>query len=307
MEKENRKPDWMALLSDALEKPGMLTSAYRAFHNYSVANAMLVTAAAYGRGLQIGPVASYRAWEKKGYQVKKGERALPMLMPVMVSATKKADVDAGAKKVKVNGKKVTEKGESDEKKRRIFIMKNNWFVLDQVASGPDAETLPESETPAWSFTRAVETLGIPVTQFDTPDGNMQGFCRKRPGEPAAIAINPLARFPVKTGAHEMAHAMLGHLGDGDQEMLAHGESPDSSALAEAEAESVAYLVACSLGLEEEALSSARAYIQGYLGANSESFVKKSAARVFACADKILKAGSAKSEPVDVPVVEGVAS
>ena len=60
---------------------------------------------------------------------------------------------------------------------------------------------------------------------------------------------------------------------------------------EAEAESVAYL--CCATLDLPGLEQSRAYIQHWLGSEeqSEEFKKKSAARVFSAANKILKAGT----------------
>ena len=60
---------------------------------------------------------------------------------------------------------------------------------------------------------------------------------------------------------------------------------------EAEAESVAYLCCATLGLP--GLEESRGYIQDWLGSTvqAEEFGKKSAARVFSAANKILKAGT----------------
>jgi len=64
---------------------------------------------------------------------------------------------------------------------------------------------------------------------------------------------------------------------------------------EAEAESVAYL--CCATLDLPGLEQSRAYIQHWLGSEEQSdeFAKKSAARVFATANKILKAGANTSK------------
>ena len=60
---------------------------------------------------------------------------------------------------------------------------------------------------------------------------------------------------------------------------------------EAEAEAVAYLCCATLGLP--GLDESRGYIQDWLGSKerSEELAKKSAARVFSAADRILKAGT----------------
>jgi hypothetical protein len=109
-----------------------------------------------------------------------------------------------------------------------------------------------------------------------------------------LAINPLAALPWKTTFHEMAHCLL---------HSAEAQMADGNLLTrdikEAEAESVAYL--CCATLELPGLEQCRAYIQDWLGSSeqSEAFGKRSAARVFSAANKILKAGadSAKAEEV----------
>jgi antirestriction protein ArdC len=299
-----KRPDWMALLDEALHRPGVLSDAYRQFHRYSAGNAMLVALQVMFRGLPLGPVASFKAWQSKGYQVKKGERALAMVMPVTV--TKRGETDGGentapvgkspTKKIKSKSKINTGRssaagsgGDAKEKGRTmtIFMFKRNWFLFSQVEPGENAQPLDEAKTPEWSLDLAADKLGIAITQFDMMDGNCQGYASK-----SGIAINPMAKHPVKTGAHELAHVLLGHLVDDDRAIVDHEELPRSKA--EAEAESVAFIVAASLGISEDALSSARAYIQNWLGAADEKdrdeFKKKSAARIFSVADKILRAG-----------------
>ena len=73
----------------------------------------------------------------------------------------------------------------------------------------------------------------------------------------------------------------------------------SRSIEEAEAESVAFLCCATLGLP--GLEEARGYVQAWLGssAKAEEFAKKSAARVFSAADKILKAGTNASKEGEV--------
>ena len=277
-----KRPDWMALFDEALSQPGLLSDAYRQFHHYSAGNAMLIALQAMFRGLPLGPVASFKAWLNKGYAVKKGEKALAMVMPVTV--TQRADQDDESESSQ--GEAAPAGTKRQGAKRTIFMFRRNWFLFSQVDAGEDATPLEEAATPEWSLETASQALNVPVISFDMMDGNCQGYAST-----AGIAINPLARFPVKTAAHELAHVLLGHIGD--QPIVDHEDLPGSKM--EAEAESVAYLVAASLGLPEEALSSARAYIQTWLGAGGsgeevDAFKKKSASRVFAVADKILRAG-----------------
>lgn len=270
---KSNKPNWLQLLEHALKEPGTLSCAYRLFHSYSAGNCALLAEQSMFRGETLAPVASYAGWKALGYQVKRGSKAWAMLMPVTVHSRAQEEEDTA------------EKSERDDNKKTIFILRNNWFTLNQVEPGPDAQPLQEPETPEWKLDRACQTLNIARVEFDSANGNVQGFASSK-----GIALNPLAKFPVKTAAHELAHMLLGHIGDNG---VVEHESL-SGALREAEAESVAYIVAAMLGLEESALSSSRAYIQSWLSrsdANAQEFAKRSASRVFKVANKILKAGT----------------
>ena len=96
-----------------------------------------------------------------------------------------------------------------------------------------------------------------------------------------IAINPVAQMTAKTTFRELAHIELGHTSEAvhDSESLPRN-------LREVEAESVALLCLESLGMD--GAEYCRGYIQNWL-AGSE-IPERSAQRIFATADKILKAG-----------------
>ncbi|MDR9096304.1 hypothetical protein [Burkholderia multivorans] len=137
--------------------------------------------------------------------------------------------------------------------------------------------------------RTLANLGITEVPFEHLDGNCQGFARPRE---MVIAINPLAAMPWKTTFHEIAHCLL-HSKEAEAAFVDSGYI--SMVIEEAEAESVAFLCCASLGLP--GLEEARGYVQEWLGssAKAEEFAKKSAARVFSAADKILKAGANASK------------
>ncbi len=64
---------WAALLREAVERPGVLSTAYSAFHNYSVGNQLLAWWQCLERGLPLGPLATFRGWQEHGRCVRKGE------------------------------------------------------------------------------------------------------------------------------------------------------------------------------------------------------------------------------------------
>src|SRR5262249_52122006 len=109
------------------------------------------------------------------------------------------------------------------------------------------------------------------------NGNCQGYAKGR-----QIAINPLAQLPAKTTFHELAHIELGHT----TESAVNDSETLPRSLKEAEAEAVALLCLESLGMPGAEFC--RAYIQRWL--EGAPIPERSAQRIFAAADKILKAG-----------------
>lgn len=176
-----KRPDWSALFHEALTQPGLLSDAYRQFHRYSAGNAMLIALQAMFRGLQLSPVASFKGWLNKGYAVKKGEKALAMVMPVTVSSRARADDEVDTPVLTVSADpSSTPPGKKSGKKpggatHTVFMLRRNWFLLSQVEPGPDAQPLEESATPVWSLDQAAQTLGIPLLPFEMMNGNCQGY------------------------------------------------------------------------------------------------------------------------------------
>jgi antirestriction protein ArdC len=273
MEKNNR-PDWGRLFNSILTEPGRLGEYYRIFHRYSLGNQALAVAEMLDRGIEIGPISTFNGWKKVGRRVKKGEKAIALWMPVL------------KKEIRTN-----KDGTEEEVVKKFFVMKNFWFALAQTEPLDQKNhcTPPTPETPEWDKAQALAKLGITEVAFEHTDGNCQGFARPDSGE---IAINPLAAMPWKTTFHEIAHCLL-H-GKGEGVAFIDGGSVDNMTIEEVEAESVAFLCCATLGLP--GLEECRGYIQHWLASRDdrEQFLSKSAGRVFSAADKILKAGSAKS-------------
>ena len=275
--KKTQRPDWDKLFRSVLTEPGRIGEYYSLFHRFSLGNQVLAMEQMRERGIPIGPIASFNAWKKMGRKVKKGDKAIALWMPIVKKGVKKEKEGDGD-------------GKEDEEIKMFFIMKNNWFALSQTEPlDPESpSTVPAPETPDWNRELALKNLGIVEVPFQDIDGNCQGFARPAKRE---IAINPLAAKPWSTTFHELAHCLL-H-GKQEEEFLVDRQQITMS-IAEAEAEAVAFLCCATLGLP--GLEEARGYVQHWLGSSSakaEEFAKKSAARVFSAADKILKAGKPK--------------
>jgi hypothetical protein len=246
---------WAVILNEAINTPGMLLEAYRAFHSYSIGNQILAIIQCNQRGISPGPIKTFPGWQSMGRNVKKGEKALVLCMPVTV-------------------KRKGEESETGEPKTfTLFTYKPRWFVLSQT----DGEEMPAPEIPAYDTDRALSSLGIERIPFSMIDGNCQGFAQKR-----QIAINPVAQLPHKTFFHEVAHVMLGHTEESD---FADNEQTPRN-LREVEAESVALL--CCESLQLEGAVYCRGYIQGWL--RGDVIPEKSAQKILRTADQILRAG-----------------
>lgn len=253
---ENQKTvAWATMLQDAVTQPGIVSSCYQAFHGYSLGNQLIAWSQLQGRGMGLAPIATYKRWSELGRQVKKGEKAIALVMPVTIN---KKD---GA-------------GEKTGEFFQWFTLKNNWFSLDQTEG--DAYAI-EPVNPAWNKNKALETLQITEIRFDSPNGNSQGYATGK-----NIAINPVAVLPHKTRFHELAHVVLGHT----VEQAMHDNDMTPRDIREVEAESVAYILCSVLGLP--GLIESRGYIQSWLSGGEIS--DKSAQKIFSTADKILKAG-----------------
>ena len=259
-------PKWSALLVEAVNKPGLIMEAYSAFHNYSIGNQILALVQCQLRGLEPGPINTFPGWQALGRNVKRGERALVLCMPI---TCKRHGEGANDNNDEANG----------ERTYTSFVYKPRWFVVSQTIG----EELTPPTLPQWDTDRALGALDIEQILFTETDGNCQGYARKR-----QIAINPVAQLPHKTLFHEVAHVTLGHTSEAD--FTDTERTPKD--LREVEAEAVAML--CCEALNLEGADYCRGYIQNWLcpaiGYNGDAIPEKSAQKIFRAADQILRAG-----------------
>ncbi len=255
--KATTKVDWSALLKDAVSRPGSILEAYSNFHNYSIGNCLLAAFQCHARGLELGPIATYKRWRELGRQVRRGEKALTLCMPKTIKNTVE-----------------TPNGEEEETTRTYFVHKRLWFVMSQT----DGEQIEPQPIPEWQKDRALAKLGFREESFAHLNGNVQGYAK--PG--GIVAINPLAQLPHKTLFHELGHQVLGHVSEGER---SDGETLSRN-LREAEAESVALICCEALGLV--GADYCRGYIQDWL--REAEIPERSCQRIFSAANKILEAG-----------------
>jgi antirestriction protein ArdC len=246
------------LLRSAVEDPGIVSTAYRQFHSYSIGNQLLAWSQCMTRGIPPGPLATYQRWRELGRYVRKGQRAITLCRPVTVKRSKAAT-----------------DGTDEPATVTWFVYKAYWFVLAQTEGGDP----PALEVPAWDSSRALTALDVTEVPFDSTNGNVLGFARDR-----SIAVSPLSPMPHKTRFHEIAHVLLGHTAEGIQ---ADGDLTPRN-LRECEAESVALI--CCAALELPGVECARGYIQSWWGGGNP-IPERSARRILKVADQILKAGT----------------
>ena len=245
---------WTELLQQAVTQPGLILKAYSNFHGYSLGNRIAAMMQCAIRGIEPGPINTYPGWQNLNRQVKKGEKAIELCMPLTRKITDEAT------------------GESAMAATN-FVWKPRWFVLSQT----EGESIEPITTPAWDKARALAALGITETPFTETDGNVQGYAKGR-----EVSISPLAAMPHKTLFHEIAHIELGHTAE------TNFTDSDSTprCLREAEAEAVAMLLCESLQLPGVEYS--RGYIQNWL--KGDTIPEESAQKIFGAADRILRAG-----------------
>ncbi len=255
------------LLQTAVHEPGILSQAYQQFHSYSLGNQLLAMFQCHERGIPPGPMATYPRWRELGRQVKKGEKALTLCMPITVKRRDSADA--------VN----TDPTDPDAPEVYTrFVYRRRWFVLSQT----DGDPLPEAPIPAWDRQQALDGLHVQEIPFEHTDGNCLGFARQR-----SIAVNPINPLPHKTRFHELAHVLLGHTADGQQS----DSEVTPRNLRECEAETVALL--CCAALRLPGVAECRGYVQHWWG-QGHAIPERSAQRILKVADQILKAGAVAS-------------
>ena len=267
------QPDWAQLLIDAVNKPGIISTAFSAFWNYSFGNQLLALFECMARGIPPGPIHTFAGWLKLNRHVRKGEKAITLCMPV--SWVEKRDPDD-----------LTKSGEDEPSAepaiiRRRFIFRANWFVISQT----DGEDYRPLAIPQWDERLACHVLIIDREPFTSTNGNCHGYAHDR-----QYAISPVAHLPHRTAFHEIAHIVLGHCAESMG--MSDGDERTPRDVREVEAEAVSFICCQSLGLPGDDFS--RGYLQHWLG--NQKIEEKSVHRIFKAADQILKAG----RPVDTP-------
>lgn len=164
---------------------------------YSANNQFLLVCEAWARGIELSYVAGYRWWAEHGYQVRKGERALGVLAPLV----RKVDDPE-------NGKRV----------RRVVGFRGvAVFDRSQVDAGPDATPIePPAAEPLCGDSHAAllprleafaASIGVRVSYAEPMRSEgARGYYRHSERLVAIAPDEPNAM--VRTLLHELAHALV---------------------------------------------------------------------------------------------------
>jgi antirestriction protein ArdC len=255
----NSRPDLLTQLEEGIAR---LTSsaAWRdylvfqsRFHRYSYSNVLLI-ASQNDRATQV---AGYKTWRRLDRSVRKGERAIWILAPMI----KKSEVEDGADERVVRGFKyvpVFDISQTHGQEPPIVCTK---------LSGGDPENLFDR------FLAVASSIGFTVEDHQFADTTNGDCCPSQRRIRVEARNTPAQR--VKTLAHELSHALL-------------HERVEDRALAELEAESTAYVVCRQVGLDSSDYSFG--YVATWAGGGPEAIlrIKTSCDRIQRAATTILR-------------------
>jgi antirestriction protein ArdC len=231
------------------------------FHRYSTNNVLLIAA----QCPNATRVAGFSAWRTFGRTVRRGEKAIWILAPLVRHRRE----DEAGDRSPVTGFKLV-------------------AVFDVAQTdGPDLPSVCERVVvgdPGQHFAALVavaEQHGFSVHDHEF-QGATNGDCDHRRRR-IRVARHNAEGMRVKTLAHELAHALL------------HVEAPDRR-LAELEAESTAYVVCAALGIESGGYSVG--YVTTWAGGGEEAVTK-----IRACCERVqATAASILAEACSLPPI-----
>ncbi|MFT4217260.1 MAG: ArdC family protein [Micropruina sp.] len=241
----------------------------RSFHQYSFGNRLLIMLQAP----DATAVAGYRAWQARGYQVRRGEKAIRVLGPV----TKRAPIldPAGNPVLDADGK-------PRETRQLVGVKPVPVFDISQTdgpppPQHPDPVLLTGQAPPGlWdALATLVADRGFRLERGDCQGANGLTLYSERVVRVRADVDDAQA---VKSLAHEVGHVLM------------HPDGADRGCrgLEEVEAESVAYMVTQAHGLDSGQYTFR--YITGWAtqaAADPEQVVRATGQRVIEAADLIL--------------------
>lgn len=240
------------------------------FRKYSFANTMLI----FTQKPDATWVSGYKEWQKMGRYVKKGERGIQILAPVIVKKKKQEN-----QAINLIDQKDVDDPEAliEEEEEKILVGFKTVYVFD--VSQTDGKPLPSvveilDGTVGW-YERLKTVCPYPVHEKDDCNG-ANGYFSLTNKEIAILASLP-EKQKTKTLLHEWAHGLL-HLNSVEHDL--------DREIKELEAEATAYIVGQCLNLEFND------YTFGYIahwtkGEETVQKIKRSGERIIRAVNQIM--------------------
>jgi antirestriction protein ArdC len=240
------------------------------FHRYSYGNVLLIAS----QDRWATQVAGFHTWRRLNRRIRKGEKAIWILAPMVAKRRASFDGDDGDD---------DDSGGGREKVIRGFKFVPVFDIAQTVGEDPPTiSTRLSGDDPDRSYDRflaVARSIGF-VVEDHVFDGTTNGDCSVSQRRIRVDSRNSPAQR-VKTLVHELAHALL-------------HESMDDRALAELEAESTAFIVCGKIGMDTSEYSFG--YVATWAGGGEQALalIKTSCQRIQKAAAIIL-AGQEEQE------------
>lgn len=232
------------------------------FTSYSLNNTLLIAM----QKADATTVAGYTTWKSLGRQVKKGEKAIQILAPIIY---KKKREDEGEKNDKASARRDKPLNEETEKILVGFKVVNVFDI-----SSTEGEPLPEivhkldGTVEGYSdFMKALREISPVPVILQTVEGSANGYYDLT-NRYIAIDKDMSQTMHCKTGIHELAHAILHDRESGIEKDTA----PDNESK-EVQAESIAFTVCNYFGIDTAEYSFG--YISGWSSGKDLKELKES--------------------------------
>ncbi len=237
------------------------------FHHYSFQNTLLIALQHH----EASQVAGFNAWKKLGRKVRKGEKAIWIIAPMIYghAQSERDGSDAGS-------------GKSEDAANGRQVIRGFKYVPVFDISQTDGDTPPAvcakisgADTTGCFAKLAVVARSIDFSIEETSlSGGVNGDCNYD-SRLIRIEVSNSPAQKVKTLAHELAHALL-------------HEKEQNRQLAELEAESTAYVVCQVLGVDSSDYSFG--YVATWAGTGEQAIaaIKTSGIRIQKTATAILQ-------------------
>ncbi len=221
------------------------------FHNYSLGNLILAYYQMWERGKEgVDLLASYKLWQKKGRQVRKGEKAIYVLAPRFKEIIDEETGEVVEKKMWFSRVPVFDISQTDgEPLERDYTTNNFNFYFNEIVS-------------------RVENIKVNESDKELTRGYTDGkeiWVSKHISDTRKICVL----------FHEMGHYYL-HFGE-DRKTL-------TKDVKELEAEAISYMVASACGIINNESS---AYIREWAGSNAHESIKGRGQKLIDVAMKII--------------------